>query len=1029
MDLFISIQIANFIIPVIFAVAVYLAYKDIYKAFIGMLLLMPLMHKELFSLGVWDLLPIRVFILGIGLVLALRFVNFLRNNKFEDLLSYAKRDPFLIIFSVLWIFRFISIYNSADSQRSFFMLAFFSLTIIIYFAYKHIILNNEDRFYDILKAYLFVGFLTQIFAIVQYYLRLCCRETVGGVWVIPGFTPRLGSSFWDVNHYGAFLITLIPLIFNFMVVAKPLKYRIMYGLYFILSVWLLFMTQSRSAWIGLFVGTAITVLIYFWSMLKKAILYGSVALAVVLIAGISAIQILNIDVQDKISSYMHHRLDSTDTHFMLLTASAEIFSNNFFFGSGYGNFDSAFRETDTATDYFDREPKLRDALVPSHSIWGEVLGEGGAVGITLYTLFMVLILGTLIYSIKKIKTTQKGKYLGIGLLGGFISLLTAGLFYSYNMEFYWIFIFMAIGYVFVSNEFDINLEKIILWWKNLRLSPYLLILPAAIFFIYLNLGQTSLIDYDEAIYGKISKNIVLTNDWITLTWKDFDTPWFEKPPLYMWSTALLFKLFGFGEFAVRFTSAFFGVMGIVFVYLFGKRLYNKTTGLISALIMLSVIQYMYYARNGMLDVTVTFFILSTIYFFYQAYTKEKSNLVFYLLAGLTLGLGVMTKSIIGLLPLVIIVGYLILAKLFLRRLLPESSNTLSIKGLFAMAGTFVLVAAPWHVYAYYLHGYEFIDEYLIEHVFERGLSGLGHKAPLLWYLEVIKVSFRIWVLALIPGLLALPIFDKKHRDSFLLLFISIAVIFSFFSASEDKLQWYIIPIYPFLALIAGRFIERFFIIANDLIKKDYSLSPIALRTILILGTLLVSVFYFIWNKDKVYYPDFNKDKVALVKIFNEKFPVDEYPDRRLHYYNMSEPILLFYSDHKIKSVTKNDIVRKIEEADVNENFSFLASAGTFYYTRDLADEVNFPLSLDNQGTAGDWILFRSRSRVEISQLELDALRSEYSILVRRRDRLDPKPTDLPFTAVDAARVLEIEARIPVVINQLIDYGYPPAILK
>lgn len=1016
MTLFIPLEAAYISIALIFVIAAYLTYKNIYKSFLGLILLMPLMHKEIFSLAMWDLLPIRVFTLGIGAVLLFKFFMYLKNEGVQKVTDYVLNDPFFIIFAVLWIFRLISIYNAADSQRSLFLLAFFSLTFIIYFAYKIVIFKDSSKFYELIKAYLLIGFLTELFAIVQYYLRLCCRETVGAVWVIPGFTPRLGSSFWDVNHYGAFLITLIPLIFNLMIVDKKWKMKVVYGAFLSLSLWLLFMTQSRSAWIGLLVGSVITALIYFWTTLKKALIIAGIGILLAGIFGIAAINIMNIDVKDKLADYMHHRLDSTDTHFMLLSASAEIFYNNFFFGSGYGTFDTAFRQTSTAEEYFDREPKLRDTLVPSHSIWGEVLGEGGAIGITLYTLFMLIIIFCLIYEIKVVRN-KTGKYWGIGLLGGLISILSSGIFYSYNMEFYWIYIFMCIGYVLISMDYKVDLAKVLSWWAKLNISPYLIIIPAALFFIFVNLGKNSLIDYDEAIYAKVAKNIIESGDWLTLRWKDMDSVWFEKPPLYMWSTALLFKLTGFGEFAARFTSALAGLLGIVFVYLSGKRFYNKTTGIISALIMTSVIHYMYYARNGMLDVTVTFFILSSLYFFYKAYKQDKHFLWFYLLSGALIGLGVMTKSIIGLLPLVIIGAYVFIDKLFINK-----KAVFSFKGFLLLTLGLLTTAGPWHAYSYYIHGQEFLDEYLLEHIFKRGMTGLGHKAPLLWYLEVIKVSFRIWILAFIPGFLVLPFLDKEKRNPFLFLFLAISIIFIFFSSSEDKLQWYIIPIYPFLALIAGRFIERFFVVSNDFIKNDYSLNPSLLRGTLILGTFLVSAFYFIWNIEKVYYPDFDRDKVALIKIFNQKFPVEKYPDRRLFYNKMSEPILLFYSEHPIKSISKEDIVTRIKDADLTENFSFLTTASTFYSIRDMANNVDFPLQLDTQGSAGDWILFRSMSRVEILQvklanLELEKARMNEQVLVKL----------IPLTQEQIDRMKYIDAvEIPPIVKQLTIYGYPPA---
>jgi len=63
----------------------------------------------------------------------------------------------------------------------------------------------------------------------------------------------------------------------------------------------------------------------------------------------------------------------------------------------------------------------------------------------------------------------------------------------------------------------------------------------AVFVIFYGLGNESLYDWDEAIYAQISKEMILNNNYLTLHWNY--EPWFEKPPLLMWITALFFQCF------------------------------------------------------------------------------------------------------------------------------------------------------------------------------------------------------------------------------------------------------------------------------------------------------------------------------------------------------------------------------------------------------------------------------------------------------------------------------------------------------
>ncbi len=1006
------------IIGVLAVFAIFLSYRSLLKAFLASIFLIPLMHKELFSLVIWDFLPVRAFLLGMLFFYFLYTIRWFFKHPRAEFIYKIKEfflyDPFLILLALLWLARAVSIYNSASPLESLALLAFYSLAIFYYILFRYIIQADSSAYTKILKTYLFVGIPVGLFAVLQFYLRLCCRETIGGVWVVPNVLPRLGSTFWDVNHYGGYLITLIPLAFSFVFITKKIHFKIFNLIYVLFLCWLLFMTQSRSSWIGLSVGMILSFAIYYWAHLKKPLLFvtGVGALAIIAVMVVAVIK--GIDLKAKYANYMHYRLDSTDTHFMLIDASAEVFEQNFFLGSGYGTFDSAFRKTEIAEDYFDREPALRDMKVPSHSVWGEILAESGAVGITLYSALILLLFCSLIYTIFNEQDARQ-KYLGIGIIGAMVSVMTSGIFYSYNMEFFWLALFIGIGYVLKANNFRLNVLSVSNWWNSSNFSPYLIIAPLALFFIFIKLGTNALIDVDEAIYAKVAKNILLTGNWLSLHWDSMNDFWFEKPPLYMWLTAGMFQILGYREFAARFWSAFAGLLCVILVYKIGTKMYNRLAGIFSALMLLSTIHFLYYARNGMLDVSVTLFLIISFYFFYKIYknyadVRLPRLLTWSLLAGAAIGLGVMTKAIIGLLLLPIY-------GIFMFYLMFKHKNLKGLLSLIIITVGILIVAGPWHWYEYQLYGQDFLGDYFYDHILKRGMSGLGHEQPILWYLSVIKTSFRLWVAPLVAGLVFLPFIDKERKREYILLTVIAAYIFAFFSYSEDKLQWYIIPIYPFLALLAGRFTERaLFYINSTIVKKEYAANPALLRFAALVAMVILSAFTIAWNQNKVYYDDFNKDKVALIKIHNNAYPLDKYPNRKLYYNKVGQALMLFYSDQKVSSVSRDDIIRKIEEADPNETFSFLTTSSMFYSVQNEAPGVNFPLVLDVKGSAGDWVLYRSKSRVELLKLEYSTVSADLA-----------KVLNIPVywrTTQDNINIRRLGARQIELQKQLAAYGYP-----
>ena len=62
----------------------------------------------------------------------------------------------------------------------------------------------------------------------------------------------------------------------------------------------------------------------------------------------------------------------------------------------------------------------------------------------------------------------------------------------------------------------------------------------------------------------------------------FFTDNFGREPLFIYNIAVFMKLFGTSIFAIRLTSVFYGIFGIVFSYILAKQFRNTEVALLSA---------------------------------------------------------------------------------------------------------------------------------------------------------------------------------------------------------------------------------------------------------------------------------------------------------------------------------------------------------------------------------------------------------------------------------------------------------------
>ncbi len=345
--------------------------------------------------------------------------------------------------------------------------------------------------------------------------------------------------------------------------------------------------------------------------------------------------------------------------------------------------------------------------------------------------------------------------------------------------------------------------------------------------LFFNLWNKSLENHGYLRYAEVAREMIRSGEWVVPHLNG--EVYIDKPPLLFWLIAIPASLYGsVTPLIARWPSAFAGWVGIIILFLWGKRIYGTTqSGLIAGGILLSSYQYFYQARLPKTDILLCLFILLSLYFFYLGYGAfgRRCSLL-YGLSFFSMGLGVLTKGPFGLLPLMILSAFLI----------KERQWRILICREFILGYVILMLTAfPWIFLFIHRVGLEESITLVKEtHILTR-------QAPIYFYFIQIWGQFFPWSL-LLPFLF-FYLWKKRmefwHSKEFFF-FIWFIVIFILLTLFKYRTSRYLLPALPPLALMIGGIwrkrviyflISLLFIIsvwhAREYywVKKDLSYSP------------------------------------------------------------------------------------------------------------------------------------------------------------------------------------------------------------
>jgi 4-amino-4-deoxy-L-arabinose transferase-like glycosyltransferase len=331
-----------------------------------------------------------------------------------------------------------------------------------------------------------------------------------------------------------------------------------------------------------------------------------------------------------------------------------------------------------------------------------------------------------------------------------------------------------------------------------------LVLLALIFGTLLGwrLGSAPLINPDEPRYAEVPREMLASGDWVTPRLDG--VPYFEKPPLMYWVVAALEKTLGDGEWSVRLAPALFALAGVLMTYAAARRIYGRDAGFWAAIVLGTSLLYLGLGRMLLLDTAVSVLMSATLFCFIAGVRERPGARRRGLFYGLyaTAALATLTKGLMGFL----LAG----AVMFLWLLLCGQWRRL--RPLYFPSGLalFLLIAAPWHLLAA-ARNPGWAHFYFVHEHWERFTTSAGHGRyqPAWFFIPIVLLGLFPWT-----GFLWCSFRDAlaggwpRRRDNAEAWFFAIwaAFIFVFFSASQSKLIPYILPVFPPIAVMTGRWV-------------------------------------------------------------------------------------------------------------------------------------------------------------------------------------------------------------------------------
>lgn len=371
----------------------------------------------------------------------------------------------------------------------------------------------------------------------------------------------------------------------------------------------------------------------------------------------------------------------------------------------------------------------------------------------------------------------------------------------------------------------------------------LLLLGAAAMVCYALCSFRALWNPDETRYSLIPLTMLESGDW-TIPHLNY-VPYFEKPIMTYWLTALSYLFFDFSPFTGRLVPIVFALIGIFFTYALGRSMFDRKTGLVAGFITATAVEYTALAVSMTTDMIFSVFLFGVWFFVWKLNQLPdqagwKTKLPVQIGLWTCMHLAFMTKGPLAMILSSAVIGaFIVLGRNFRLLLKP---------GYIVGTILFLLICLPWHI-GVWNSDPRFLNFFYIRENFKAFFDGsIHHEAHPFYYFGTYFGGFFPWSFAGVPALFCALAHTAKTRlkntDAKTLYLLCVIVpIFGFFSMASAKLHTYILPIFPALSILTASYLMKKFSAPTKTAAAGFVINFLLLAT-----ALAVFLMFQVGNK-------------------------------------------------------------------------------------------------------------------------------------------------------------------------------------
>jgi len=452
---------------------------------------------------------------------------------------------------------------------------------------------------------------------------------------------------------------------------------------------------------------------------------------------------------------------------------------------------------------------------------------------------------------------------------------------------------------------------------NIYSVGMIFLLTLACFNVFYRLGDFPIYSWDEARHGVSAYEMLKKGNFIVSTYRGKIDYWNLKPPLSFWANMAGYKLAGYNALGLRLFSAIAAILTIAMNAMFVWKQFGKIAALFTTASLTTCTQLLinHSARTGDADSLFVFFFTASIISLLLSEQRKK----WLYISGIAFSLAFLTKSWHAGNIAIIIGLYLLFTK---------SYKKLTLANWITLSTCMILPILTWGVFRYQYDGMTFFKEMIFYDLLKRSSTAIeGHIGDKFYYFDVFWKYFEYW-LTLLAGLLVamilhkLPMNDFKTEKKSLLIGTCLWIIVPLllFTFAKTKIRWYILPIYPPLAIVIG-------ILANKLLLQG----RLWTKVVIFASALMISIHYEKEIQTYLFHPK-PKPHLSLIQSLQKMTNLK------------GGSLYLFQPSSKIKRAQNIVLTAelygdfKIEDGDFND---FLQKDGAFLLLKkgSLSDEM------------------------------------------------------------------------------------------